>query len=93
MINNTGYSLVNVVVSAGPSGKDPILLGEGLVSWLTLFKEVGFSGLLPLAETFLREDCIKLGLGLGCNIMVQVFVLIGNVFLQRYFSQVDLLLE
>ena len=82
-------ALVPVVSFYGTGGEDSFLQEEGLLPGQVVLKEVSLFGFLLPADAVLLKDGIKLLLYLGRNVVVQVFVSVGNVFPKVDFPWVD----
>ena len=92
-MHGSRHTLVPVVGFSRSRREGSILQEEGLVPGKSMFKEVHLPSFILTSQAVLMEDGVKFPFCLGGDVIVQVFVPIGDVLPEINLSRVNLAVE
>ena len=88
-MHGSGHTLIPVVGFSRSRGEGSVLQEEGLIPGKSMFKEVGLPSLILTPQAVLMEDGVEFPLCLGGDIIIQVFVPVGDVLPEIHLSWVN----
>ena len=88
-MHGSGHTLIPVIGFSRSGGEGTVLQEEGLVPGKSMLKEVSLPRFVLAPQAVLMEDGIEFPLRLGGDIIIQVFVPIGDVFPEVHLSQMN----
>ena len=88
-MHGSGHTLIPVVGFSRSRGEGSVLQEEGLIPGKSMFQEVGLPSFIVTPQTVLVEDGVEFALRLRGDVIIQVFVPVGDVFPEIHLSWVN----
>ena len=88
-MHGSGHTLIPVVGFSRSCGEGAVLQEEGLVPGKSMLEEVSLPGFILMPQAVLMEDGVEFPLCLGGDVIIQVFVPIGDVLPEIHLCRVN----